>query len=149
MDIRHVQIAVSVLLMIILSVLDIKRKAVPAILVIIYLVIGIFFEILWGRWTDMFLTSLPGLLMIVLSFLSGEKIGYGDGITTCALGIWVGIGTTIVTLVVGMLSIGLVASSWIIIRKVRRLKVDGSERIPFIPFLLLGLAVSIIGEKAF
>lgn len=144
MDIYHVRVVASFVVMIVFSVLDIRRKEIPAIPLFIYLGTGIVFGLLNGYLNEMLLTSLPGLFLIMLSFLSGEKIGYGDGITTCALGIWVGIDITMATLVVGMLSIGFMASVLIVRRRVKLHKGCDSERIPFIPFLLLGLAVSII-----
>ena len=143
MDIPHVQNAVSLVVLFSLSVEDIFRKEISALVLFIYLSVGIVLGIWKGSCNEMILSSVPGLLFLAVGFLSGEKIGYGDGLSILALGIWVGVIPSIVATILGLLQTAIVSLFYLMFCKVRKVHIDFRKQIPFIPFLLVGLVVSI------
>lgn len=146
MDIPHVQNAVSLVVLFSLSVEDIFKKEISAVVLFIYLSVGIFLGILKGSCNEMILSSVPGLLVLAAGFLSGEKIGYGDGLSILALGIWIGVIPSIVATILGLLLTAIMGLFYLAFCKVRKLKIDFQKHIPFIPFLLIGMVVSICCE---
>ena len=95
-------------------------------------------EMLWQQWLG---ACLPGLLWMVLSFLTREQMGYGDGMVLLMLGSATDIQTTLLFLMIG-LAVGFLWSIWLlIVRKAEKHKV-----IPFIPLLLVAYGF-LTGEK--
>lgn len=143
MDILLVQNVVSLIVLFALSVEDIFKKEISAIVLFIYLSVGIVMGIWKGSYIEMILSSIPGLLMLSAGFLSGEKIGYGDGLSILALGIWIGAIPSIIATILGLLQTAIMALFYLVLCKTRKVQIDPQRQIPFIPFLLIGLVVSI------
>ncbi len=143
MDIHHVQSAVSVLILSVFSFWDIKHKYLYFGPVMVYLVLGAIIGLFNYPLPLYLLSILPGALTLLLSFVSGQKIGYGDGFTILALGIWVGFFRSVFAFIIGILLIGIASIVYIFVSKVRKQMVDYDMKMPFIPFLLVGLVVSI------
>ncbi|MDY5868775.1 MAG: hypothetical protein SPK58_00045 [Lachnospiraceae bacterium] len=78
---------------------------------------------------------IPGGMLILLAVLTGESIGLGDGIVVTVFGLWTGIMFTTITVCTGIIFSGICGFFfWII----------GEKRlIPFVPFLLIGMEVSL------
>ncbi len=74
----------------------------------------------------------PGLIFLILSFLTEKKIGYGDGLLLIVLGIMEGFKTTVLTCCIGLFLQSIVAVILVIIKKA-----DKQTEIPFVPFLFL------------
>ncbi len=143
MDIHHVQSAVSVLTLSVFSFWDIKHKYLYFGPVMVYLVLGAIIGLFNYPLPLYLLSILPGALTLLLSYVSGQKIGYGDGFTILALGIWVGFFRSVFAFIIGILLIGIASIVYIFVSKVRKQMVDYDMKMPFIPFLLVGLVVSI------
>lgn len=143
MDIHHVQSAVSVLTLSVFSFWDIKHKYLYFGPVMVYLVLGAIIGLFNYPFPLYLLSILPGALTLLLSYVSGQKIGYGDGFTILALGIWVGFFRSVFAFIIGILLIGIASIVYIFVSKVRKQMVDYDMKLPFIPFLLVGLVVSI------
>lgn len=118
-----------------LAIYDIKWKKIPAIVVGASGVLSlIYFAV--GKHPDLYsavICMLPGMVLLLLSLLTGEKIGYGDGAAVLALGFWTGGLFCMVAVCIGIMLSG-IYSLCRIIRK-------NKEPIPFIPFLLAALEV--------
>lgn len=80
---------------------------------------------------------LPGVGLLVIAFITKESIGYGDGLAVMVLGLWTGAIFAVLTLFIGVLAAGI----WSVICLLRK----RTEPIPFIPFLLLGMEVVLLG----
>lgn len=81
---------------------------------------------------------LPGAGFFLLSFISGEKVGYGDGWVLLMIGLFLGVYRCFLILLTGLLAESAVAIVLLACRKIQR-----DREIPFSPFLLLGLGVAV------
>lgn len=81
---------------------------------------------------------LPGAGFFLLSFISGEKVGYGDGWVLLMIGLFSGVYRCFLILLTGLLAESLVVIILLAFRKIRR-----DKEIPFSPFLLLGMGVAL------
>lgn len=81
---------------------------------------------------------IPGLGFFLLSFFSGEKVGYGDGWTLLMIGLFLGPYRCFLTLLAGLLAESAAAVVLLMLKKIQR-----DEEIPFVPFLLLGMGVAV------
>lgn len=84
------------------------------------------------------LSLIPGLGFFLLSFFSGEKVGYGDGWALLMIGLFLGAYRCFLILFVGLLAESAVAVVLLMLRKIQR-----DREIPFVPFLLLGMGVAV------
>lgn len=78
----------------------------------------------------------PGILFWLLSFISGEKVGYGDGWVLLMIGLFLGVGRCFLILLTG-----LAAESFLVLILLAFRKVHRDKEMPFVPFLLLGMGV--------
>ncbi|MBS6397749.1 MAG: prepilin peptidase [Clostridiales bacterium] len=105
--------------LLVLSVEDIKERQLymPAILELG--MTGLLFGGGTGGW-------ILGILMLGVGYISGERIGYGDGWLILALGMWITSGRLVWMLLIG-LTLTLLYSFC-----------SGKKELPFVPFLLAG-----------
>ena len=82
------------------------------------------------------LSLLPGLGFFLLSFLTREKVGYGDGWVLLMIGLFLGVYRCFLILLIGLMSESVVAIVLLTLGKINR-----DREIPFVPFLLLGMGV--------
>ena len=82
---------------------------------------------------------IPGLLIVAMSFISGQEIGTGDGVVTAWLGAVIGMVSLMEVLMFA--SFGLFAVSAIYMLKGRR-----KIRLPFIPFLFGGFVICFVSS---
>ena len=85
-----------------------------------------------------FCGALSGVVVLLLAYATGEKIGYGDGFVLIASGVLLGLRMNLLMLLFGLFLAAL-NSIWILIRK----KGNRKTQIPFVPFLLPGLTLTI------
>lgn len=76
---------------------------------------------------------LPGAVLLILSFLTEKKIGYGDGMVLMILGCMEGIRMAFLVFCIGLFLQSLFAVGLLIAKKA-----DKQSCIPFMPFLLAG-----------
>ena len=76
---------------------------------------------------------IPGMLLMALSFLTGENIGYGDGAAVLALGLWTGGAFCMGAAALGIILTGL-SAVYLLVRR-------AGKTIPFLPFLLAAMEV--------
>ena len=135
------EIAYSITLLFLagLSAEDIRTKELSVYKVILFICSGFLFRLSEGKftWYETGLCLFPGGFLILLSFLTKESIGYGDGMTVAALGLWTEGWFTVFTVWAGITLSGI----WGGICLLRRKK---EKTIPFLPFLLLGMEVALI-----
>lgn len=80
---------------------------------------------------------LPGVIALILSYITREQIGYGDGLLMLAVGGCIGIQQTMV--VVGIaLGTSFVASVVLVILR----KASRTQKLPFVPFLCVGWLIA-------
>ena len=122
---------------------DIRRKEILPVTVIAAGILGILVRLIAGR--NAFgrpasimeglaaagIDLLPGAAMLLFSRASGEKLGGGDALMLCALGIWTGALPALCCFCLGLLLTAAAAG-------ILRLAGRRQKELPFIPFLLAG-----------
>lgn len=121
-----------------LSAEDIKAKEISIYKVVFFIFFGFLFQLITGKlaWNEIGGCLFPGCTLLLLSFLTNESIGYGDGMTVIALGLWTGGWFTMFAVWIGITLSGIWGSVCLLRRK--------KEMIPFLPFLLLGMEVAFV-----
>lgn len=133
--------SVSVLLLLaVASIGDMKKQKIPLWLLVAGTVVGGALGCAGGRtaW-EWGCSVLPGAGMILLAFVTGEKVGYGDGFFLIVLGMLEGAGKCLADLGAGLF-LASVVSLVLLVGK----RVNGRTRLPFVPFLLSAHVVLIM-----
>lgn len=89
-----------------------------------------------GTWQTATLSAIPGVVFWILSFVTGEKVGYGDGWMLIMIGLFMGLWQCFLILMIGLISSSLVVLVLLAGRKASR-----DYQLPFAPFLLFGMGV--------
>ena len=110
---------ICLIFMTICVITDIRKKEIPVIVV-----------------------ALSGGCLLFLGLCTKESIGYGDGLAAMAVGMWIGWKGCIIAMISGFLLSSICALALLICKKVR-----GKSRIPFLPFLAVGLGVFYVVGK--
>lgn len=121
-----------------LAIYDIKWKKIPAIGISVFGILSLIYLLL-GRQYNLkhaALCMLPGMVLLALSLLTKEKIGYGDGAAVIILGFWTGALFCAGAVCVGIMMTGIYA--------LYRVMQKNMEPIPFIPFLLAATEVMLV-----
>lgn len=123
---------------------DIKKKQIGLIWIIAFAMLAIVIHIVTGEDSifSMLLGSLPGLLLIGLSFVFRGRIGIGDGSLLVASGLFLGLRGNIDLFLTALLFCGIWAIGLIIFRKKK-----GDYEIPFAPFLLAAYIKMLIFQE--
>ena len=79
------------------------------------------------------LAILPGILFLIISKMTKESMGYGDGVIVLVMGVYISIQKLVGSLMLALI----LAAAWSVILLVffRKRK---QEEFPFVPFVLLG-----------
>lgn len=122
------------------AICDGMRKEIPLAPVLLGIFIAVVLrlrgEMIGGTWWDAVLSVIPGVIFWGLSFISGEKVGYGDGWMLIMAGLFIGLWKCFLMLLIGLVAESLAALFLVAVKKVNR-----NEEIPFAPFLFLGMGV--------
>ncbi len=124
---------------------DYKWKYIPVWVLAVGTAVGLALFVgraLWlgeWNWSNALVGLLPGMCVSVLSFLSADQIGLGDGIVLLVIGWMLGFRMTILSAILGLFVATIFGVGMVILKK-------GSLQtaVPFIPFLAVGLGISII-----
>lgn len=113
------------------SGLDLKYKEIPLIISLVGSLIGAGFCVIESRGIEsVFLSCIPGVAALIISKITNEVIGYGDGILFLLMGIYLPLEKLVA---IGMLAFSIAGVFALILLVVFRKK--GSYKIPFVPFL--------------
>lgn len=89
-----------------------------------------------GTWLSAAFAVLPGAVFWLLSFMTREKVGYGDGWVLMMIGLFTGLQRCFLILLAGLVIESAAALILLVFGKT-----TGDREIPFVPFLLLGTGV--------
>lgn len=129
MDVRFVATCV---LLGVTGLFDLRYKKIPIFPIIIGSILGGAVMIAEGAGGGEILSALlPGMLLIIVAFVTREKIGYGDGFLLVSLGLLEGAGACWEDLMMGLFF----AAMFGIILLVFGEKGKETE-VPFVPFLM-------------
>lgn len=124
------------------AVFDGLKRQIPLIVVWMGMLTAVCLQI-GGKMgeTSIFSTTIsltPGMGFFLLSFLTREKVGYGDGWVLLMIGLFLGFYRCFLILL-----IGLVMESAVVVVMLALRKIERDREIPFSPFLLLGMGVAV------
>ena len=124
------------------SVFDGLRKQIPLVVVWLGMVTAVCLRAngVMGEAgvTAVLFSLIPGTGFFLLSFLTRERVGYGDGWVLLMIGLFSGFSRCFLILLIGLLLESIVAMVLLLLKKVKR-----DKEIPFSPFLLLGMGVTL------
>lgn len=123
-----------------LTVYDIKWKKIPVMAIGVFGLLSVLYFAAGEKCTLKYTVCcmMPGMLLLFLSLMTKEKIGYGDGAVMLILGFWTGALFCMEMLCIGVIMSG-IYSLYRIIRK-------NNQPIPFLPFLLAAMEVILAYE---
>ncbi len=87
--------------------------------------------------TNLVISFIPGIVMLLISLLSRNSLGIGDGLMALFLGPVIGIGQLMAGLTIGLFLSAFVSGFLIIFKKAGK-----KESFAFIPFIMFGIGVS-------
>ncbi|MCM1039998.1 MAG: prepilin peptidase [Ruminococcus sp.] len=123
------------------AVFDICKKEIPTILIGLGIMaasgVGVW-RMLNGTLTfgETGACLLPGIFFLLISFFTKEKMGSGDGLMLLAVGLFTGFYHCLFILCISLVFSSVTALVLLLIHKVGK-----ESRIPFAPFLALGMGV--------
>ena len=126
------------------TVFDIRRKEIPLVLAGAGMTAAVGFMI-WqkGNGTvlaeQILLSLLPGLFFLLVSWCTKEKVGYGDGILLLITGLTVGFNQCFTGLCISLFLSAFFGVLLLLFHKAQK-----NSRIPFVPFLTMGMGVCFI-----
>lgn len=126
------------------SVEDIRKKEITGWPLVLIGLIGICLTAASGEcqgWQPL-LRLLPGAVCLGLGWLTGEGIGYGDGLMLLCLGCFLSLPRLLSVCFAAMTLAG--AAAIFLLLVLRRGK---KTRIPFVPFLLVGYGILLLAER--
>ena len=129
---------VHICLIIILGVIcvfDIKRKKIPVYMLIILAAAGIISNFTVGEFDieKRIIAMLPGMILLIVSMITKQQIGYGDGMIILIMGLYIDI-DDILSIVLSSFLLSSIAA--IILMTVFKKKKN--FEMAFSPFLLIG-----------
>ena len=135
---------ICLIFMTICVITDIRKKEIPVIVVALSGGCALLYTIILGEneRSEILYSLLPGACLLFLGLCTKESIGYGDGLAAMAVGMWIGWKGCIIAMISGFLLSSICALALLICKKVR-----GKSRIPFLPFLAVGLGVFYVVGK--
>lgn len=118
------------------SITDIRKKILPKKMILIGAIAAIILTVIWQRreLLAICLSVFPGAFLLILSYLSKEQIGYGDGICILVLGILTPIEALLVQLMLSFTLLFMTSAVLLMLKKGNK-----KTRIPYIPYLLMGV----------
>lgn len=126
------------------TVFDIRKKEIPLFLAGMGTMAAVGFTI-WriGNGTifaaQIILSLLPGLFFLLAGWCTKEKVGYGDGILLLITGLMVGFNQCFTGLCIGLFLSAFFGVLLLFLHKVQK-----NSKIPFVPFLTMGMGVCFI-----
>lgn len=131
----------ELLFLVIETVKDIKTQTVDLRELLFFLILGLVIKIFGAQ--ESVWRIIPGMsigvIMLVISFLSGEALGYGDGMVVLVTGALCGIRLTLLTILIALFVMAVFAIC-LLLRKGFYYK----EKIPFVPCILVGFLGGLI-----
>lgn len=117
---------------------DIRWKKIPAVWVAAAGIVAVIYFAMGKQCSinTAVLCMLPGFVLLLLSALTGERIGYGDGMTALVIGFLIGGDFCAAVVCLAIMMTG-IYSLYQILRKCR-------EPIPLIPFFLGAMEVMLV-----
>ncbi len=130
----------------ILSYFDIRYREIPIVLVVIgggIAMSGSIYDIVQGKPPlEVMLCAIPGIIFLIIHLIFPHQIGVGDGLVLMISELNMTCNDCLIALFFTAILSGIVASILLIMKR-------NNTKIPFIPFIMMGQIMVIIGEISF
>ena len=117
------------------TVSDIRYKKILVWSAWVFGIFGLAYGLITNEltWMQILISLVPGIIFLVISKVTKESMGYGDGIIVLVMGSYISIAKLVGSLILALI----LAAIWSIVLLVffRKKK---QEEFPFVPFVLLG-----------
>ncbi len=125
----------AIIFLAMLSLEDIREKRISVNRVMIGALAAVIYQFTAGQASGIAIIGslMPGIVLLLLSVMTKESIGKGDGIVVMVLGLWIGGWMTFLAVCLAVWAAGIFATVCLIRKK--------RELIPFVPCLLMGMEV--------
>lgn len=138
---RDILTGIAFFIAVISAFFDVKRKEISISVLLVGGILGIgmnLWQIAGGSLSiwEAGASLLPGIFLLLLGFVSREKIGYGDGLFLSVIGLFIGFYQCFLVLCISLLLVSVFALVLLCMRKAGR-----NSQLPFVPFLAAGLGV--------
>lgn len=94
------------------------------------------------EWYYIMYGLVPGAFLLALSLCTRESIGYGDGWTISALGLLVGAKECVLIVFAGFIFSAVFSLIMLMLHRV-----NGKSRLPFLPFVTIGMGAAGIAQN--
>lgn len=126
------------------AVWDAVKKEIPLFVVWIGMLTAFILHVIGvsadESWIMIGAALLPGAIFWAISYVTREKVGYGDGWVLLMIGLFIGVAKCIAVLVTALLAEFVCLVLLLALRKIHK-----DNEVPFVPFLLVGLGVIMCG----
>ena len=129
----------TVLFLIPESIIDIRQRQIDIYLALFYMASGIFYRIFLDRQFD-YKSVLPGVVFLILSFVTKSGIGLGDGLTILFMGLYYSFADMLMIIFSSLVPVFFFAAFYFI------KKHNAKKTLPFIPFILIGTIIARCGS---
>ncbi len=137
---------IIILFLCIAAIFDVKKRGIPTIYLMLWGIVEVVylgFIFIWEKnlsfGMDGVVGLIPGVVCILISYISKEQIGYGDGCVMLLIGILAGYRIVFISFVLALFLLSIVATVLLVIKKATR-----KTRVPFVPYLFIGYICSIL-----
>ncbi len=134
------------IIMIIAAVTDLRCRQIPLLFIgaaaaasILRIICGIYS--MDAEFTDILMALSPGAVLILIAFLTREGVGYGDGLLVLAAGPALGGYAALFGTIAALFANGIFSGVMLALRRAGKM-----TRIPFVPFLALGMGVMLLAK---
>lgn len=123
------------------SYTDIKKREISALVLMIFMIMGIVCTIYGERisLTEVFFGVFIGVFLIAISILTHGELGLGDGLLLCVTGLYLGFVRNILLLLIALF-ISAIFSMFLLL-----FKCGLKREYPFVPFLFLSYSLMFAG----
>ena len=140
---------IALLYMGVCMVYDIRHREIPLLILLFGIAAALGIDLWWIREGAVTVVEtgaalLPGAFFLMTGFITREKVGYGDGLLLVILGLLLGAYRCFFILCIGLAFSAVVSLFLLLFRRAGR-----HSRIPFAPFLVLGMGVVSFVNKFF
>ena len=115
----------------ILALYDIRWKTIPTIWIVVFGIAAVVYFAAGNGVDKAMICVLPGMALLFLAFLTGEQIGFGDGMVALVIGFFLGGGLCTIMVSIGIMMTGIFS--------LYRLMRGNKEPVPLIPFFLAAM----------
>ena len=122
------------------SMYDLKwRKVNVAAVVLLGVAVFIYRICISTEAAELMLGMVPGLVVLLVSYVTGESIGFGDGMMLCVLGLFFGIKQTLAVFGMALVLCAVLAILLLVCKRANK-----KTELPFLPCLCAGYLLSLL-----